>query len=645
METEETVEEITDDQELQARLLADCRWVSGAASRLGVSIGTFVQMQVETWFGSAGRQALSHVYAALHLDEPPLHAAIIEGNDAEALRLLAKCPKHAQLKHRGKLPLHALIERVAQDEPATFDPDTGELFVKPTPAETAALLQELVAAYPASLDVRTDTNWGLGHADGHLPLQLAVGGHLDGWQCEPTASKQPAITDAALASKCLSLNVHLFKLVASYRPKALDMGGCRLRSIHPDNWTLRGAIRSLQATVGARIHLCSEDEEMLDQLGGALELVGLLDTTLAESTDDGSNLPDGASGSKASGGSGGGTAAASVRDVDVAVAVGAEAVHYGKDWRVAEFQTLLSVERLGELLGVDFFNSYSDEFAEALFAACAQIRMADCLNSPARLVAEAATGDNGEIVLETILESIGGDAASFLTEEDIKDGATSERDLRATPDILFMEAVILPGVCDMPIRWIDSKGGWVSPKLSLPGKVTSVQRQATKYEATFGPGLFVWHRGFFESICDLTTTNIFHCALNVNSTCMLPALPGTQTLHSRAVSIPSGKVGKLIGKEGSNVKQLSIQYNITVDIPPPEEIVGDECTVTVRGFDIEMVVSAVDSIRSYTNQTRGGRRGHGSRNRSAASPTKSNVMVPDAVAKRHTLNRRKDGDR
>jgi hypothetical protein len=44
----------------------------------------------------------------------------------------------------------------------------------------------------------------------------------------------------------------------------------------------------------------------------------------------------------------------------------------------------------------------------------AQIRMTDCINSPARLVAEATTGDRGEDILESILKRIGGSASTRI---------------------------------------------------------------------------------------------------------------------------------------------------------------------------------------------------------------------------------------
>ena len=153
-----------------------------------------------------------------------------------------------------------------------------------------------------------------------------------------------------------------------------------------------------------------------------------------------------------------------------------------------EFAELLTVQRHGELLGIDYFEVFTESFRNAILAVSAQIRMTDCLNSPARLVAEAATGDNGERILESILEKFGGEAAQFQTEEDIIATASTARDLRATPDVLFPSpGVLIPGVSSTTrIRWIDSKGGWVAPELSLPGKIASVKRQALKYEATFG---------------------------------------------------------------------------------------------------------------------------------------------------------------
>jgi hypothetical protein len=123
----------------------------------------------------------------------------------------------------------------------------------------------------------------------------------------------------------------------------------------------------------------------------------------------------------------------------------------------------------------------------------------------------------------------------------------------ATPDILFPPpGVIIPSVSlTIPIRWIDSKAGWIVPEFSIPGKLSSLKRQAAKYEAMFGAGLFVWHRGFVATVCDSTTTNVFHCSLDRQDATglhmLMPALQGTQTLHSAHVTVASKKCGRIIG--------------------------------------------------------------------------------------------------
>ena len=542
--------------------------MEGAAKHLGVSIGTFAQLQLEAWYattppsihfiffgklswgvsaphqcplgstasylcqcrltcailvtlshpiryGAAGKSALSLVYAALHLDASPLAAAIMDGRDADARASLAKHPKHAQLKHRGELPLHTLVKRLGETASSTtLDEETGEIFFADGckgssngSDDSMALLEELVDAYPASLWVRTDTNWGLGYADGYLPLQLAAHDALDGLLavCTPPSSTREAAGDAGeaaeaageatsradsqqnissttegLVSAVLGLNVPLLTFLAERGElSALDARGSRLEALHPDGWTFANAMQSLKEAL--QVAYAKEEEQQqhqsscdggnglgVDELASCLEHLGTIIDSVVKSVRRSPQLP-------------------SPPPPPLPPHESYESnlpVHYGKGWSQAEFETLLNVDRHGELLGADFFDSFTEAFRDALLAVCAQIRMTDCLNSPARLAAEAATGDDGERILETILESLGGEAAKFQTEEDIVASAASARDLRATPDILFPSpGVLIPGVSDTTrIRWIDSKGGWLAPELSLPGKITSVKRQATKYE-------------------------------------------------------------------------------------------------------------------------------------------------------------------
>ena len=197
----------------------------------------------------------------------------------------------------------------------------------------------------------------------------------------------------------------------------------------------------------------------------------------------------------------------------------------------------------------------------------------------------------------------------------------------------------------------------------------------------------MWHRGFFESVCDLTTSQVFHCSLLQNdgddsdshpaktgasgavnggagggedssdaptaSYTLLPALAGTQTRFDAELLIPSSMVGKLIGKGGENIKRISELYSITCEIPPMSEISGPECKVRVYGFNEANVFRAKASIQGSTSSPRrskggasnklhkpgGGGGGGGGGGRSKKAPA-TQGLVPDVILMNKSLNRR-----
>ena len=292
----------------QARLLGDKRWVEGGAANLGVSVGTFAQLQMDAWYpNGVGKAALSAVYGALHLDETPLAAAISEGRDADARTLLRTHPKHAQLKHRGLLPIHTLVERLGDTgSSAALDEETGEIFTHTSPAanrnipdtttaaaaaaaaavaaaaaagapvdvaaddvadaavdvavdaaESMALLEELIRAYPESVSIRSDSNWGLGYADGLFPLQLAASHVMEGE--DDVARMNPE----RLIQAVLRLNVPLLASLAAHsEPAVFDAPARRFDGGYRDGGELsvRNALHRFKDTLGIA---CSEVRERL----------------------------------------------------------------------------------------------------------------------------------------------------------------------------------------------------------------------------------------------------------------------------------------------------------------------------------------------------------------------------------------------
>ena len=82
----------------------------------------------------------------------------------------------------------------------------------------------------------------------------------------------------------------------------------------------------------------------------------------------------------------------------------------------------------------------------------------------------------------------------FYTENDIK----AQKLHHITPDILFKEPVQLEVNGEIyTIRWIDAKNYIL---INTPFMLTSLKKQAEKYNNAFGMGAFVFHYGFDSSI-------------------------------------------------------------------------------------------------------------------------------------------------
>ena len=82
----------------------------------------------------------------------------------------------------------------------------------------------------------------------------------------------------------------------------------------------------------------------------------------------------------------------------------------------------------------------------------------------------------------------------------------------------------------------------------------------------------------------------------------MPALPGVQTLFTNTVTVGSSQVGRIIGTGGANIKRLTETYEVTIDIPPPDELerAGGVGVVRVSGFDRHALERVTNIIRSTT---------------------------------------------
>ena len=73
----------------------------------------------------------------------------------------------------------------------------------------------------------------------------------------------------------------------------------------------------------------------------------------------------------------------------------------------------------------------------------------------------------------------------------------------------------------------------------------------------------------------------YHCACKPDAShpgrsMLLPAFPGVKRMAKDAVTIPASMTGRVIGSGGENVKRLSEEYSVLIDIPRPEQITGDQ---------------------------------------------------------------------
>ena len=161
-------------------------------------------------------------------------------------------------------------------------------------------------------------------------------------------------------------------------------------------------------------------------------------------------------------------------------------------------------------------------------------------------------------------------------------------------------------------------------------------------------GLFLWHKGFFESLSDVTSTGICHAAMAVPAVSDADdvgprfgrVVPGRLRLHKRAVEMFARRTGIVIGKAGATVRRLEEEYDVFVVIPSrdPDASPGraERCTVEIAGYSEDGVIAARADIISMLHSPhdrgsrgdRAGGRGRGAvRSREAAA-----ALVPTQVS-------------
>ena len=531
----------------------------------------------------------------------------------------------------SRRPLVVARTQLARRGIGEYDPDTGETILVPRvepagigqPDPKLTLLTQLLAAHPDSAAVRTDSNWSIGSCDGVVPLQLAL--------------LLPAASDIASVDP---VDLGVIRLLTTACPAAAVL--TTPRGDDP-RWSVQSALTTCAVGHGdeacsvcagcqcthaalhrASIHIIADD--LATALGADPTCPGTTPTPPPPTA-----------------------AATTVPSVAERRAHGAA---YGMGWSPAEFVSLLSDEAMHGLVEIDFFDGFTDAMQRRLFNLASLVAQTDCINSPSRAAAERRVGDEAETSLMELLDGHGctvrgGNAAppspgSYRVEEMLRTDPWCTGN-RITPDILFDEEVQLDGI-SQPIRWIDSKNGWFVPGLSMDSKLRSLKRQALKYEYFLGPGLFLWHKGFFESLGNMTPTGVCHAAMVDDDDDAGPVfgrvVRGKLELHKRSVNVWARQTGVVIGKAGATVKRLEEEYDVFVVIPSRDPNASpsraERCTVEIAGYSEAGVVAARADIvgmlhGSYDRGGRGNRAG-GRGHSTAPSREAAAALVPTQVS-------------
>jgi hypothetical protein len=297
-----------------------------------------------------------------------------------------------------------------------------------------------------------------------------------------------------------------------------------------------------------------------------------------------------------------------------------------------EFADRLSESVLCELLHIQFFDAFTHDEQRLLFQLAALVRATDCINTPSRVVAERQTATRGEGVLEGFLSSL---RLQYTTETESRALADELKVAYVvTPDVLFASGPVeIPGV-PTAVRWVDSKNGWFVPGLSLPTKLASLRRQMLKYAYHIGPGLVLWHKGYFEAVLADSPACVLHASITRSPTgdpIIVNCRAGTGQYTKIGVSLPGGRIGQLIGRGGERIKAIEAEYGVLVVVPTAPG--GGKITVHIVGCSAAAARSAEGYIQTLLRQPRKGSSTSSRRRRCAEDPTPT-AMLPPQLARR-----------
>jgi hypothetical protein len=339
--------------------------------------------------------AFRGVFAALSTPSP-LHTAIESGDYETAAMLVRAHPMWVRWKHRGMLPLHAAVARVAN---CTLEEETGELLplTEPVRRQRHLLVETLIKSSPDTVHTRVDSNWSLGVANGLTALQIAVTPPSD---CAGGAKGPPPPP--------LDLGV-VAALIEAGGPAALlssaprvdgdvpPQGFCAKRVLEAELGLLAsgaGASYAAEAmwipAIARALALAAEVEgagetlcESVDVVGEGLEAIALHHGGDGDTLDVGSDA----------------VATPAVPSVDVHPA-------HGADLTCDELKARLSERALCELVSQRFFEEFAPDEQRLLFRLAALTRSFDCINTPSRFTAELDVAERGESALETFLSGL-----------------------------------------------------------------------------------------------------------------------------------------------------------------------------------------------------------------------------------------------
>jgi hypothetical protein len=84
----------------------------------------------------------------------------------------------------------------------------------------------------------------------------------------------------------------------------------------------------------------------------------------------------------------------------------------------------------------------------------------------------------------------------------------------------------------------------------------------------------LWHKGFFESVLNDCPSCVMHATVAHGpggELLVVHCQRGKGVLTTRTVTMPAGRVGILIGRQGERIKSIEADYGVYIVIPPPDD--------------------------------------------------------------------------